>query len=83
MIPPKQLPNGFDVIREEAERFQKLPSNEKCRIMAEMMRVGNFIIQNSPYREQILKKQEDDERACRLAQQRLIDQYEAKQKSMT
>jgi len=83
MIQQIKSPNKYDVIREEAERFQKLSFDEKLRIIAEMMYQGNLAIENSPNRDQIRKQQEDEERAWQLTQKRLIDQYEAKQKSKT
>ncbi|MFT3878033.1 MAG: hypothetical protein QM703_00050 [Gemmatales bacterium] len=83
MTHPISLPNKYDLIREEAERFQKLSFDEKLRIIAEMMYQGNLAIENSPNRDQIRKQQEEEERAWQLTNKRLIDEYEAKQKSMS
>lgn len=44
------FPNQYDVIREEAERFQKLSGIEKLRSIAELMAMGSRMVNNNPQR---------------------------------
>lgn len=63
------FPNQYDVIREEAERFQKLSSEDKLRSIAELMALGSGI-DTDPH---------EEIEAWRLAVQSLIARYKAKQ----
>lgn len=40
MIQPIQFPNQYDVIREEAERFNKLSTDRKFEMMESLIQTG-------------------------------------------
>jgi DNA repair protein RadC len=76
------FPNQYDVIREEAERFQKLSGIEKLRSIAELMAMGSRMVNNNPQRQQVLELQNADEDAWREAQFKVFSKYEAKHGSL-
>lgn len=76
------FPNQYDVIREEAERFQKLSCKDKLRSIAELMAMGSRMIDNNPERQLVLELQNADEDAWREAQFKVFSNYEAKHGSL-
>jgi len=76
------FPNQYDVIREEAERFQSLSSKEKLHAVAELMAMGSKMIDNNPQRHLVIELQNADEDAWKSAQLSLFARYEAKHGSL-
>lgn len=77
-----EFPNQYDVIREEAERFQKLSNEDKLRSISELMAMGSRMIENNPQRQRIIELQNADEDAWRQAQLKVFSMYEAKHGSL-
>jgi hypothetical protein len=75
MIQPIKFPNHYDVIREEAELFQKLDSRSKARIMSEMIQAGFELMAISPHKERNQEIMEERERQGRLAHSKLFARF--------
>ena len=75
MIQPIKFPNHYDVIREDAEQFQKLDSRSKARIMSEMIQAGYELMAISPHKERNQEIMDERERQGHLAHSRIFARF--------
>jgi hypothetical protein len=73
MLQPIKFPNQFDVIHEEAERFNKLSPDQKFRMIEDLIQTGLEFIEISPYKDQALKLKDERERQWLAAQSKLVN----------
>ncbi|HQR07690.1 MAG TPA: hypothetical protein PLN21_12760 [Gemmatales bacterium] len=75
MIQPIQFPNQYDVIRKDAEQFQKLDSYSKARIMSDLIQTGLHMMAISPNWERNQQIMNDRELQGHLAHSKLFARF--------
>lgn len=75
MIQRVQFPNQYDVIRNDAEQFQKLDSYSKARIMSDLIQTGLHMMAISPNRERNQQIMNDREFQGHLAHSKLFARF--------
>jgi len=64
---PVQFPDEADVIAEEAERFARLSSEERMRLIRGLLDAGALMLRNSPRSQYLTEYAAEQERASHQA----------------
>jgi len=73
MIQPIKFPNHYDVIRDEAERFNKLTADQKFRMIEDLIQTGLEFIEISPDKDFARKMRDNCEQQWERAHNRLVN----------
>jgi hypothetical protein len=72
---PWRFPDPQDEARRRAAKFQRLPPDERIRLMLDTIESGLALIRSSPHREAIDRVHAERRREWRAIQQELFRRY--------
>jgi hypothetical protein len=76
MVSQIKFPDRIDVLREEAEKFQKLSPDEKWRVLESVIQTGLELSALSPNKERVKQLELEREAEWRKAHANLFSKYE-------